>query len=234
MINSFKWKKQQILRNFSLRDIVEFGKNVTVFMNSQKSNIIEFVSQKLSNNDKLYLVIILVPLIQRYKLKNIVLRKMEDILDLAKILKENEPIGEIWVCTNNMNYKSCLSGRFSIDTLNGMEKQLVEIVIDDAPRLVEKVQLFGNSDCLIYMRNHWGIRYRKVLKQKCRGDVIEYSKVLLSQIERRRENIEEFYMYLQELGIISMSLDFRFIDGMLEFIDWDTENDNRVINSIFK
>ena len=63
-------------------------------------------------------------------------------------------------------------------------------------------------------------------KGKCMGDV---NIQICRAIENKRERIDHLYSCLKKIGIVNLSFDFRYQNGKLEFIDWDTENDERVI-----
>lgn len=65
--------------------------------------------------------------------------------------------------------------------------------------------------------------YERILKQ--------FRQVAIT-IEGYREKIEEFCKHLQKLDINEVSLEYMVSKGRLYFIDWDSSNDKKVVNSI--
>ena len=237
MKHSFKWNKQQILMDFHIREKTSFEKNVKVFEKTFKKELIDFIleqKQRYCDCKELYFILILVPIEHRYKLKNIIINDEINANKIYELLNMDYSYSEIWVCTNLPKLKKSFSGRFRIDMSNGYENQILEIVKGDAPRVIEKIEYhkkenLNNIEYYIYSRNRWGMRYKELVNQK-KSELIDNSnREICMALESKREVIEHFYTHLRKIGISNLSLEFRFQNGKLEFIDWDTENDKKVI-----
>lgn len=241
MKHSFKWNKQQILMDFHMRDITSFEENVKVFKKSQKKDAIDFVVEQKNRYygcKDLYFILILVPIEHRYKLKNIIIEDEINENYTYEMLQMDSYYSEIWVCTNWKKSEGSISGRFCIDMSKGYENQILEIVKGEAPRVIEKIE-YCNSEksenkiaYYIYARHYWGMRYKELVNQNKGGLIDSENSEICRELEKRREVIEQFETWFAKIGILSLSLEFRFQNRKLEFIDWDTENDKKVIGNL--
>jgi hypothetical protein len=238
MKHSFKWNKQQILMDFHIRDKTSFEKNVKVFKKSQKKELIDFIIEqkhRYCGCKELYFILILVPVEHRYKLKNIKIKDEITVNHFYEMLNMERSYSEIWVCTNWSKLEESISGRFCIDMSKGYENQIIEIVKGDAPRVIEKIEYYKKDksenqiEYYIYSRNRWGMRYKELVNQNKSELIDDGNREICRAVESKREVIDQFYTFLEKIGILSLSLEFRFQNGKLEFIDWDTENDKKVI-----
>lgn len=236
MMHSYKWNKQQILMDFNIRDMASFEENVKIFNKNEKKEVNDFIVEqkyRYCNCSELYFVLILVPIEHRYKLKNIVIKGEIATNQIYDLLMKDYLYSEIWVCTNLLKIEESFSGRFCINSLKGANSHILEIIKDDTPRLIEKIECYQKKkdenqvEYYLYSRDYWGMRYNEY-SEWSGGMCDEYIQICKA-IESKRERIEQFYSYLEEIGIINLSLDFRYRNRKLEFIDWDTENDKRVI-----
>ena len=55
----------------------------------------------------------------------------------------------------------------------------------------------------------------------------------VKEVESDKEKIEEFENYLEKLGIEELCLEYMLSQKGFSFIDWDTSNDKKVIDSVF-
>lgn len=56
---------------------------------------------------------------------------------------------------------------------------------------------------------------------------------IVKLIESNKEKIEDFMTYLKTLNINELCLEYMFSDNNFRFIDWDTSDDKKVIDSVF-
>ena len=56
----------------------------------------------------------------------------------------------------------------------------------------------------------------------------------VKEIENKREQIEYMSQYLRNLGINQFSLEYLLQRDKFLFIDWDSQDDLKVINSLIK
>ncbi len=238
MEKSFKWFKQQILIDFHLRDAESFKQNISIFDKNQINEVMVFiVNQKRQEAEtkKLYFIIILVPLKQEFHLRNIVIKEETDVNHICERLSRQNSYSEIWVCTNWVDARENFSGRFCIEQLNGVENHILEIVENDIPRSVEKIECYfekkyeKETNDYNYVRNRWSTRFKQREDQYEKNVMNKATIQICQEIERKREQIDFLFNCLANIGIKNLSLDFRFQNGKLEFIDWDTENDKGVI-----
>lgn len=238
MEKSFKRFKQQVLIDFHLRDIESFRQNISIFDKNQINEVMAFiVNQKRQEKEtkRLYFIIILVPLKHEFYLRNIVIKEETDVNHICERLSREESYSEIWVCTNRADARENYSGRFCIEQLNGVENHILEIVENDIPRSVEKIESHFEKkyekemNDYNYVRNRWSTRFKQSGDQYGSNGMNKVTIQICQEIERKREQIDFLFNCLTNIGIKNFSLDFRFQNGKLEFIDWDTENDKDVI-----
>ena len=112
---------------------------------------------------------------------------------------------------------------------------ILEIVENDIPRSVEKIESHFEKkyekemNDYNYVRNRWSTRFKQSGDQYGSNGMNKVTIQICQEIERKREQIDFLFNCLTNIGIKNFSLDFRFQNGKLEFIDWDTENDKDVI-----
>jgi hypothetical protein len=87
-------------------------------------------------------------------------------------------------------------------------------------------------------RISWGWNFRLCETKNPTGDekyLCKYYQIfsrLCSELESEKEKIECLGEYFYNLGISNFSLDFLFNGVSNQIIDWDTDNDLRVLNSV--
>lgn len=172
-------------------------------------------------------IVILVPLEHRYKLKNLLLNDVQNLEYLDQFLEKNYD-DEVWVCLNCKEVNCAISGRYNIYNLGLDEIHILEIIEDIYPRQLEKIELKQLKKYYgLFERSCWGMGYK-------RTSGINIDELLIIQeikkyIERHRESIEKFCDYIVSKNVYNVSFEFRYVDGKFSFIDWDSDNDGKII-----
>lgn len=135
-------------------------------------------------------------------------------------------------------------GRISISTLNQISNieqgQIVEQVWNTNHRTLEKYVEREDVSYLRASRTDWGRRYsidkikastaEDISKNRMISEFIESVK----EIELRKEKIESMSQYLKKLGINEYSLEYLIEENRFSFIDWDSQDDLKVIEALIK
>ncbi len=115
--------------------------------------------------------------------------------------------------------------------------QAIEQVWNCSHREIEKYNASSNVMYLRASREGWGRHYSI---EKLSGFSADEKRIAIHQfveivksIEVNREKIECFSDYLKELHIDELCLEYMLSDGQFRFIDWDTKDDKKVIDSVF-
>lgn len=103
-----------------------------------------------------------------------------------------------------------------------------------------EIERFNKDSKVIYLRasrEGWARRYHiddlRVTSMLDKDKVIKGFIQTVRGIESKKEKIEEFETYLKEIGIHELCLEYMLSQKGFSFIDWDTSNDKKVIDSVF-
>ena len=106
-----------------------------------------------------------------------------------------------------------------------------------------EIEKYNDESQVVFLRANrigWNRRYR-ISKLYIPPSANLDTNYILSQfnetareIELQREKIEEFSRYLKSLDIKSFSLEYMLREGKFSFIDWDSENDIKIVNSLLE
>lgn len=182
---------------------------------------------------------------QLHKLPNVNIVNLNELEEFYKRYFSNKQFQEIWYCKKQTKMKQAFSiGRISINTSQQMndimQGQIIEQVWNTNHRSIEK---YTQNNKIAYLRASricWGTRYSidkiqepqstEINKQQMIAEFIENVK----EIEKSKENIEEMAKYLNKLNINQFSLEYLKEGNKFMFIDWDSQNDLKVINKLIK
>lgn len=229
MYKSFKWKKQELLFDYGLRERSEFFANIKIFFKSQTNDALRCIYDQLSLAKGITnIVLIQVPVEHRYLLKNCVLNSMVDIDKAEEFIKRTGEKEELWMCLNSKNSTDALSGRYNINYKNGEEEHVLEIIEDIYPRKLERIsRLTYNKYYGLFTRKHWAMGYSTEYEENKKRQI--YKSEIFVNIERNRESLERLCEYINEKSVYSISFEFKCINGEFTFIDWDSENDSKIV-----
>lgn len=203
-----------------------------------------------STNEKSSYLISFITKKQEYKLPNVSINNIHELETFyEKYSHINNPkYVELWFFKKARNRDSnSLIGRIAIsnrqvyNNISELEnEQVIEQIWSANHRNIESYNEQLGYGFLSASRTSWGRKY-KINKIKTPPDTSLSTEMMLSQfyqvakeIEGKRENIEKFSKYLQSLDIKSFNLEYMLRDGKFSFIDWDSENDLKVVNSLIK
>lgn len=185
---------------------------------------------------------------QLHKLPNINVSNINELEQFYKQNINNYQFQEIWFCKKKAEKGQVFSvGRISINTsrqtsnIVGLETgQIIEQVWNTNHRAIEKYTVLENIAYLRASRIDWARRY-SIDKVQIPQESNIYKEQMIQQfteavknIEQQMEKIESMSQYLSEMGINSFSLEYLLEGNKFLFIDWDSQNDIKVINQLIK
>lgn len=212
---SGKWKKKQLLLAYGLATEEEIVKQTKRFTK------IEEVLDYIRIDGSIY-IIKLVPIELKPKLKNFIVSDDKSKRLFTTDIQNYRDYNEIWCCRNECNGEMPIYGRFAIGDIS----QSIEIIRGNTARLLERIP--DIEPYVLGKRISWGWHYNVVRK----GNLPFHD--VACRIEERRNQIDNFYEQLKMIGIRSLSLEFQVHKSSLVFIDWDTSDDKRVINRLWR
>ena len=240
-----KWKKHLVLVEFGLKKQEDLEKEIHRYPAFHVNTLIQDIEKELESNPNSGMYIVSsIPSYDYYKLPNFCISSMED-LEKFKVSLDDQFLArfsEVWYCKKPFeNGNDVITGRISFDNrdwLNSIKySHNVEQVWNCSHREIEK---FNKDSDVIYLRasrEGWGRHYHvddvRVHSIEDKDKVIEGFKQTAKNIEANKEKIEEFEKYLKGIGIHELCLEYMLSQRGFSFIDWDTSNDKKVIDSVF-
>ena len=209
--------------------------------------LIAEITDKITNTgeDSNLYTISLVKNNQLHKLPNINVTTLEQLLTFYKRYKNNTSgFDEIWYCKkqiNNSSSPSCV-GRISFHTSDIIQdvssEQILEQVWNTTHRDIENFNENYSKSYVRAHRNGFGRRYI-IDKMNIKSDVEKEQIVsqyitVVKEIEQKRDAIENFIDFLQQLDINEFSLEYLLEGGRFSIIDWDSQDDLKVISSVIE
>ena len=210
-----KWKKKQLLFAYGLtteKDIIEQTKRFT-----EINEVLDYIRV-----DGSVYIIKLVPIELRPKLKNFIVNDDKSKQLFAADILNYHDYSEIWCCRNECDGETPIYGRF----VTGDLWQNIELIRGDTARLIEKIPEIDSY--AVGMRISWGWHYNAINK----GNLPFYD--VACWIEEKKNQIDSFFEQLKMIGIETLCLEFRVYKSSLVFTEWDTPDDKRVINRLWR
>lgn len=233
MLVTSKRKKMDLLLSYGLRDNSEFKKSVQIFSIKDTCGIESYCMSILSSG--LSLILIAVPIEYERKLPNF---HIADETALNTFFAEQHAIiadkySEIWCCPQS--YTGLRSfGRISIKVDDLWQPIILEMVYGKSARdidhfsgvgdFISVVFDFKNSDITVRKESHKFLPKGQLLSQA----LVAQRDLLLTKMEA----IISFALELRKIHINELCLEFVYQNEDLVIIDFDTENDKRVINEL--
>lgn len=247
----FKWKKHLVLPFFGLRSIEDVESEIHRYKKQDLDCLVDDIKKDMIKaEDKNSYLISFVPLQQEYKLPNITVCSIEQLEEFKKDISvnKNNKFTEIWFFKKMTNKNSSnLVGRisFNLRDVNGQVEslkcaQILEQVWHINHREIERYNKESRTIFITASRMGWNRKYKiddilipKGVEVK-KEDILKALSKAIIQIEANRENIEIFCEYVKKLGINEVSLEYMISNEKFSFIDWDSPNDKKIVNSIIK
>ena len=240
-----KWKKHLILPMFGLRTMEDLKNEIHRYSFLDIPQMIEDIQSDMvqqKREQSLYTV----SLIKKEQLRglpNVSITTQSELEDFYKQYAQSKEFSEIWFCKKKNNPDQMFSiGRISFDTRDVVEDiytQILEQVWNTTHRDIEKYNGKYEKAYLKAKRRDWNMRYHmetlKLPKQEeiSKEQMISEFMQAVKEIERKREKIEQMAMYFKKLGINEFSLEYLLEEGKFLFIDWDSQDDHKVIRETF-
>jgi len=173
-------------------------------------------------------------------LPNFQVTSIDDIQRIPKFINNNvlRQDAEIWFLKKQKGINREFASGRALFTNSFPDNQIVEMINGDSVRYLEK------SDYTLYIRTervNWGWNFQVNDIKYDTGEITDNSIIsgykkafsqICTDIECMRERIEMFRDYLCKFGISDLSLDFLFNGTSTQIIDWDTNNDKKILNSL--
>lgn len=228
-----KYKKHKALVLLGLKTQDELDRDLTRFDPNDIEGIKKTILEKISSaRVPTSYLLSLIPRDNYRGLPNCVVSSEEDFEKFEELLKANPRAIEVWAFSKE---KEGSIGRFSIRDYP--EEQIIEQVWSTNHRDIEHYNDKSTVPIISASRDRWYTRYtinkaRNIPEEKKESYHKEFIEAVLN-IERNREKIEEIAEYFKGLGIKSFSLEYTVNSKGFNFIDWDTDHDQKVISDLF-
>lgn len=249
-----KWKKHLILPLFGLRSFEELESEIHRYSACDVEKIVADILKDMQKAEErgesnLYIVS-LISKNKLIKLPNVQIRDKDKLEEFRERYSASNPqYDELWF-TKKQRTKdaSSLVGRVSFRNSDYKDdkkrsqgdEQCIEQVWNSSHRAIEGYNENSESVYLRASRERWQAPY-KIEKIHVPNGVQVDKKQIVSQfgevakrIELSREKIETFAEHLKGLGIDEFSLEYMLENRRFLFIDWDTNDDERVIRSMIR
>lgn len=181
---------------------------------------------------------------QLHNLPNVNITNRQELENFYSKYSKDKQFSEVWFCKKKNNKNQTFSiGRISFNTkdqLDGMDSQILEQVWNTGHRDIEKYNGKYEKAYLKASRKDWGMRYSIEKLNIAKDKNIEKEQMVMQfieavkEVERKREKVENLSEYLKKLGINQFSLEYLLQEGKFLFIDWDSQNDLKAINTIIR
>ena len=232
-----KWVKYQFLVEWGLRDARELDSSIKRFKFNDYLKLLNSINNELENNpEHVAFIVKLIAKNTMFKLPNYSVSNESDLEALeTEILKlSKERYYEIWYCRYDLTKQDSVFGRLCFD-FEIPYKHDIELVWDYTARGIEYYP-YCKGDFISITRKDWtaenyivnALKSADIMKSK------EDTETILKALAYSRKCILEFCSFLNSCGTKSLSIEFKFKDDKLYFIDWDSDDDERIINKWMK
>lgn len=241
-----KWKKHLVLPAFGLRTKQDLQQEIHRYK-SVDELVTKIANDMKGNNNKTHLYTIsLIKNSHLHKLPNVNVRNTQELKEFYDQYHNNTNFSEFWFCKKQAKKDQLFSvGRICFDTRRQVSNksslqnsQMIEQVWNTSHREIEHYKNNGTNSYLCASREEWGRRYNiKQLtvnknEQKMKQQMVTQFYTVAKEIESNREKIEKFETYLRNLGVNQFSLEYLLEESRFLLIDWDSDNDLKVINEL--
>jgi len=232
----FKWRKKLLLVKYGLTDYHSLIEE-TVRLQSDENVMVRNLLEKELQCGQVCRIV-LVPMGQQYKLPNYVVENEDDLKGLEAFFSSHKGYKEIWCFSDALNSQTdCFCGRISYNWAGSGSQQIIEMVSGISPRQLEKyVPKLQEMDYLRFVQRQ-GSRF--LLMDDVDLGINQYSidgwlncfGRLRQALDLQEENLRHFRYMFRRHEVRSFSLDFQVRDTTLSFIDWDSSNDLKIVES---
>lgn len=240
-----KWKKHLVLVEFGLKKKEDLEKEINRYSSFHIQDLIEDIKREMEkNSNNAVYIISFIPISKCFKLPNFYISSLEDLEKLKTTLDEHfyDKFSEVWYCKKPFSKgQATVTGRILIDNKVGRNSikysHNIEQVWACNHREIERFNKNSNVTYMQASREGWGRHYKiekiNIKGEKNKTEILDSFVQSVKEIERSKEKIEEFEKHLKMIGIEELCLEYMFSHKGFSFIDWDTSDDIKVIDSIF-
>jgi len=235
-----KWKKYLKMAEYNLTSIEELKKQIFRFPVDNIENFFCTLKKEIQQYEKIiYKNLFVIKLVKNdafFMLPNIRIHDLNEFNSLYNKLTKNylNLFDEIWFCKTLVDDSVfSVAGRFCVYGTDRCSAQIVEQLWNRSPRLIETMSDKTDFAYVRAERVEWARRY-KILKLHTAAELTE-EKIInqfnysMLEFEKQREKLELFILYLQSFGLEIISIEYKIVNGVISFIDWDTNNDLLVL-----
>ena len=224
-----KWKKMQLLVQFGLRSETELMESIQRYRSSDIETIVSFCTQKLS----LGISTIIIAVTQQYEraLPNYYIDSFEALMKF----KDNDyrKLGskyiELWCCPQSQKGKKYF-GRLNLNVNDIDAPMFLEVIWATSARAIDRYD--GNDDYRLELFSLDGSDTKLLRSSKKELQESSFS-IAFGKIEdivcERMPNVIAFAKWLDKIQIKTLCIEFAFLDDVMTVIDFDTEDDDRVL-----
>ncbi len=232
-----KWKKHLVLVDSGLREMTDLAQSIHRFSASNINEFTEHILASVKADAEEYCYIVkLVYKKEFHKLPNIVFMSSDSTDSIRERLMslDMSQYAEVWYCKNAVSGQGKVFGRLMIsgdELFPAVSPQLIELVWAGSAR---KIESFPMQDCpyVRLFKKTWNAEYAvetfvphghdSTLMQE---DIDSINAWLASYYHK----IKDFARDVFSCGCSSISIEFSYGGGSFSFIDWDSDNDIKVI-----
>ena len=232
-----KWKKHLVLVDWRIRDKIHLLSSINRYNIKDYLYCLKDIAMELDNSNGKYTFIIkLVYKYKFWKLPNIVISSKSDLMCAKQAIEKYNLLSfaEIWFCKNETKNYNTVFGRMLISNSSLFPNRcsiLYELVWSGSARNIE---LYPNVNCpyISIERSNWNANPIILeLSNKESIDMLYLSKEIISKVSAFTPEIKDFASFVFSMGCNHLCIEFSYCNNALNFIDWDSDNDKKVLKT---
>lgn len=234
----YKWIKHCVLVQWNLRTKENLVNTIIRFKKEDLNELLDEIKDDVIKNPNKYAYIIkLVYRYEYYKLPNIIIRKVEDLLKVKDEMKKYDidRVEEVWYCKNLVENNRCIFGRVLLqhDDLSPLFSPIkMEFAWNSSARIIERFPLVDSS-FVSAKKSSWAsnVEYESMLViDKSKDELINTTEKIFYSLSKNYSKINDFCQYAYSCGCKYVCLEFKYENDMIHFIDWDSDNDSLLLS----
>ena len=234
-----KWHKHLTLVEWQLRDMQHLTNSIHRYPIQRYTQCLSDIrKQLLTDNGKHTFVVILVYPHAYLNLPNIVISSIHDLENAVQTLNTADltKYTEIWYCKNDTHNNDTAFGRISFGNDELFPRRCAiryEIVWGTSARKIEQYPAIDDP-FVAFDRENWNATPKLdvlITGNMQRDALLALSDKIIATISKYTVNIIDFATFVFSRGCKYLSLDFIYCNGEFSFIDWDSDDDMKVLQS---
>lgn len=232
-----KWRKHMVLVEWGLREEENLLNSIHRYAIDDYQSCIEDIRKQMEKSpDENIYIIKLVPLKSYYQLPNLIMdsgKKIEEIYSELEN-KQLDKYLEIWYCRNKSQNKGTVFGRIFIGNSELYPFRCpmqIELVWGTSARMIERYPHINCSYVAVEKENWNSLPVIKefIAKDINEDEILNASMEIVSEIGHFYNRIRDFGSYIFSKGCNYLSLEFNYCDKKFNFIDWDSDDDDKIL-----